>query len=27
LKVPDSYKGKGFWYKYEIENLKEVKKK
>jgi ribosomal protein L6P/L9E len=27
LKVPDSYKGKGFWYKYEEENLKEVKKK
>ena len=27
LRVPDSYKGKGFWYKYEEENLKEVKKK
>jgi len=27
LKVPDSYKGKGFWYKYEDETLKEVKKK
>ena len=26
LKVPDSYKGKGFWYKNEIINLKEVKK-
>jgi large subunit ribosomal protein L6 len=27
LKIPDSYKGKGFWYKYEEEILKEVKKK
>lgn len=26
LKFPDSYKGKGFWYKNEIINLKEVKK-
>ena len=26
LKYPDSYKGKGFWYKNEIRNLKEVKK-
>jgi large subunit ribosomal protein L6 len=26
LKYPDSYKGKGFWYKNEIINLKEVKK-
>jgi ribosomal protein L6P/L9E len=27
LKVPDSYKGKGFWYPYEKENLKVIKKK
>lgn len=27
LKVPDSYKGKGFWYKYETMVLKEIKKK
>jgi large subunit ribosomal protein L6 len=26
LKYPDSYKGKGFWYKNEIITLKEVKK-
>jgi large subunit ribosomal protein L6 len=26
LKYPDSYKGKGFWYKNEIIALKEVKK-
>lgn len=27
LKTPDSYKGKGFWYPYEKENLKVIKKK
>ncbi len=27
LKFPDSYKGKGFRYKYEVEKLKEIKKK
>jgi ribosomal protein L6P/L9E len=27
LKVPDSYKGKGFWYPYEKENFKAIKKK
>ena len=27
LRVPDSYKGKGFWYMDEKETLKEVKKK
>lgn len=27
LKVPDSYKGKGFMYKYQKQVLKEVKKK
>lgn len=27
LKIPDKYKGKGFWYKYEKEELKEIKKK
>ena len=27
LRKPDSYKGKGFWYKYEKERLKEIKKK
>jgi ribosomal protein L6P/L9E len=26
LKVPDSYKGKGFWYKNESKGLKEIKK-
>lgn len=26
LKHPDSYKGKGFWYKDEIKKLKEIKK-
>lgn len=26
LRYPDSYKGKGFWYKNEIKSLKEVKK-
>jgi len=26
LKYPDSYKGKGFWYKDEIRVLKEIKK-
>lgn len=26
LRFPDSYKGKGFWYKNEIRTLKEVKK-
>jgi len=26
LKYPDSYKGKGFWYKDEIKVLKEIKK-
>ena len=26
FKYPDSYKGKGFWYKNEIKTLKEVKK-
>jgi ribosomal protein L6P/L9E len=27
LKTPDSYKGKGVWYKNEIRTLKELKKK
>lgn len=27
LKKPDCYKGKGFWYKYQKENLKIIKKK
>lgn len=27
LKFPDSYKGKGFWYKYQKKTLKVVKKK
>ena len=27
LKSPDSYKGKGFWYKYQNKTLKVVKKK
>lgn len=27
LRKPDSYKGKGFWSKYEKEKLKEIKKK
>lgn len=27
LKLPDSYKGKGFWYKYQKITLKTVKKK
>ena len=27
LKTPDIYKGKGFWYKNEIINLKPIKKK
>jgi len=27
LKFPDSYKGKGFWYKSEEKKLKEIKKK
>jgi hypothetical protein len=27
LKVPDIYKGKGFWYKYQKEHLKIIKKK
>ena len=27
LKSPDSYKGKGFWYKYQKKTLKVVKKK
>ena len=26
LKVPDAYKGKGFWYKNEVRSLKEIKK-
>ncbi len=26
LKLPDSYKGKGFWYKNEVRVLKEIKK-
>ena len=26
LKTPDSYKGKGFWYKNESKVLKEIKK-
>jgi ribosomal protein L6P/L9E len=26
LKAPDSYKGKGFWYKNESKLLKEIKK-
>jgi hypothetical protein len=27
LKVPDAYKGKGFWYASEKESLKQIKKK
>lgn len=27
LRVPDAYKGKGFWYKDEVRRLKELKKK
>jgi hypothetical protein len=27
LKVPDSYKGKGFWYSSEKESFKQIKKK
>jgi large subunit ribosomal protein L6 len=27
LKIPDSYKGKGFWYPYEKESFKVIKKK
>jgi len=27
LKSPDSYKGKGFWFKYQTKVLKDVKKK
>lgn len=27
LRVPDVYKGKGFWYKDELRSLKELKKK
>lgn len=27
LRVPDAYKGKGFWYKDELRSLKELKKK
>ena len=27
LKVPDIYKGKGFWYKYQKESFKIIKKK
>lgn len=27
LKAPDSYKGKGFWYKYQEKTLKALKKK
>jgi len=27
LKVPDIYKGKGFWYKYQKESFKVIKKK
>jgi hypothetical protein len=27
LKTPDSYKGKGFWLKYEARTLKIIKKK
>lgn len=27
LRLPDSYKGKGIWYKNEIKTLKELKKK
>jgi hypothetical protein len=27
LRVPDAYKGKGFWYKDEVRSLKELKKK
>lgn len=27
LRVPDAYKGKGFWYKNELRTLKELKKK
>lgn len=27
LRVPDAYKGKGFWYKGEVRSLKELKKK
>ena len=26
LKFPDTYKGKGFWYKNEVKVLKEIKK-
>jgi len=26
LKLPDSYKGKGFWYKNEVIKLKEINK-
>lgn len=26
FRIPDSYKGKGIWYKKEIKNLKEIKK-
>ena len=26
LKFPDSYKGKGFWYKNEVIKLKEINK-
>ena len=26
LKAPDSYKGKGFWYKYQEKTLKALKK-
>jgi ribosomal protein L6P/L9E len=26
-KIPDSYKGKGFYYKYEKKSLKAIKKK
>ena len=26
IKIPDSYKGKGFWYKNEKKSLKEIKK-
>jgi ribosomal protein L6P/L9E len=27
VKIPDCYKGKGFWYKYQKESLKAIKKK
>ena len=27
LKLPDSYKGKGFWFKYQTKTLKIIKKK